>query len=349
MVRSIFLIGILACALEAQAGMSVVELVSWDTARGGETPLRLYSHVISGETAYINMTGSGITPLVRVDGLNGTQARTTIVSGIEWFLVAGDTRLTATKGMGLSHGYLQFGDVRSDAIWRVNPDTGGVIAYVDQASISNFTGRSKVYILDFQAVNPASGEHVFYEGESDGIYITTGSNAVALVADSTALSNAFGSTEVSGGMTYDAAGNLYWGNAEVDLVGMRTTGGVLQTALSQAQIEGVLGLGPTNLSFGAVFYAPDGWVYFFERGTRNIMRFDPSDPPGTLAIHVTTAELLAGPAAEDDAAGSFGWYHGFLTFNYVNKPAGIYMAVPEPGVWGLLGVGCAAVSRRERS
>ena len=131
---------------------------------------------------------------------------------------------------------------------------------------------------------------------------------------------------VSGGMTFDAEGNLYWTPSQFSSTGphsgcvyrQRASDGSLSKIIDEADIKALTG------SFGAVIFsdiyaAPDGNVYVYDRrdDVDAILYFDPDDPVDTLAIFLTESEIQSGPAGSGEveilALGSFGskltWHH----------------------------------------
>ena len=335
----------------------IQELISFVTADGGTNPIgsdRIFGHVIEGDTAYAQLTGNNLPQITRIDDVSGSQDVTQLVSPTAWMVATEKTIMSSWYGMSLWSNYIQFADSSSDQIWRFDKNTGEIICYADTLAISNATGSADIKITARQGVNPFTGEHVFYEGESDNILITAGSNVVAVYLSSNDMISAFGNCEVRGGMTYDPDGNFYFAcrhsDADYSAVQMRATNGALSTVLTKAQIETVV----TNRStFGDIFYAPDGLIYFVARsgGDCNILSFDPHDPGGTLAMHLSEDDLT-NSVAQDANIHVLGWYdngeYGGITWNNGSGRYPIYWAeqIPEAvGLIALLGVLVATTVR----
>ncbi|UCG17075.1 MAG: hypothetical protein JSV19_03395 [Phycisphaerales bacterium] len=309
-------------------GVGYKEVVTWDTLNAGGASTSHFGVVVEGQTSYHNLTFPG--RITKVENLDGVQTATEWLSTMDWFIANGGatSNMSSWYGFGISGDYVQWADSGTDSIWRLDKNAAGSIAeYVSAADIIAHTGEDSSQVLSPQTVAP-NGEHTFYEGRSDSILMTTGPGAVITLVSEAELVAETGSNSANGGLTYDLAGNLYWGDSTSDSMYMKAASdGSLSKVLDKTEIIAVSG--ETAAGFGDIFGAPNGMVYFYESTGDNIMRFDPADPPGTLEIYVSEAELLAGPAGSD-AVVCMTWY-GNIAWHRFNE-YGLYVAQEPPGL-----------------
>lgn len=324
---------IVCAAVPVMAQDAYVELVPWSTLTNGVATSH-FAHTVSGDTSFHNLSlnnGAGIT---RVDNLGGVQTMTELVSPGEWTTASGKTSMSAFYGFNLAGEYLQFAEPSTDAVWRVHKDSGAITEYVSKAAIDAFIGGTGPSLLSPFDSDPISGELVFYEGDTDSLIVTTGMDSLDWLVTDVQLTAAMGNDRVSGGIGFDAAGNLYWGSSTSDDLWMLPAGGdpdmdIVQV-LSTAEILAVTGA--TSFGPREIFPAPDGWVYIGDTASDGILRFDPSDPANTLEFFLTSQELLDGPAGSDNII-TYGWYDdgvcGLLTFQRFNQ-YGLFVVEPLP-------------------
>lgn len=339
-----------ATALTASTAFALVpqELVSWATLSSvttGGTTSQHYSWVIDGNTSY-HMLGTG-GQIVKIENLNGVQTATELMSNAAWVTASTKTGETTFYGFGQVGNELQFSGSSTDAVWRVNKTTGAITEYVSNAQIlayqqTFYPAQTGAALLTPSAVTP-TGEHVFYESTADDILMTTGPGTLTTIATAADLIAVQGNSSVSGGMGYDVSGNLYWGNTTNDAM-FKYSGGVISEVLSTAAILAVTG--GASAGFGAIEgITPDGMVYFYETTSDDILKFDPANPAGTLAIALTAAELLSSPGGSS-VAYELGFYGDKLAYNN-NGTRGLYI-VPEPASLALVVLGGLTVLRRRR-
>jgi hypothetical protein len=343
--------GVMLCAAVPAMGQTAYkELVPWSTISNGSSTSH-FAATVEGQTSYHNLTFPG--SIVRVDNLDGVQSMTELVTPTQWSTANGGvaTNMSAWYGFSISGDNLQFAETSTDAIWRVNKNTGAITEYVSKATIDTYIGGTGPSLLSPFDTDPVSGEMVFYEGDTDSLLVTTGVNGIADFITSAQLTAAVTNDSVSGGIGFASDGTLYWASSTSDDMWKLPFGGNPDTditqVLSTTNITDVTG--GTAYSPRDIFPAPDGWVYFGDNSSDNILRFDPADPANTLEIFLTATELENGPAATTNVI-TFGWYDdgfdGALTFNRFNE-YGLYY-VPEPASVLLLGLGGLALLRRRR-
>ncbi len=342
----------LICHL-ALAGTSV--LIPWATADGGVGSGAIYGLAIDGDTAYLQLGLNNLVQIVRIANISGAQTYTQLVSPTTWSTASGFTACTSFQGFDLSGtDYVQFGDVSSDAIWRVHKTTGLLINYCDKATIAAASGAASPAVIAVQCVNPANGEHVFYESSSKNLMTTAGSNVCNILVTFAEYTNALGETaNYNGGMNFDNSGNLYIGNSAAAPGGglvKRDSGGNLSLLFDRNTLTNLSLV--TTVNFGTMKMGPDGKFYFRTgSGTAaSILSFDPANPAGTLSRFVSSAELIASPAASANLncmryygtypSASSGWAWHQFGLN------GVYLtAIPEPALFGLLGLAALFMRR----
>jgi sugar lactone lactonase YvrE len=344
--KSIYGLGFTTISLTASlaSATTYTELASWSTINNGGSSTSHYAAVVDGQTSYHQLALGSSPKIVKVTNLNGTQTQRELVSTAQW----GSTSLTSFYGFSVSGDYIQFSDISSDAVWRVNKNTGAITEYVAKATIGNYLGivTSSVALTSPSDTTP-TGEFVFYESSTKNILITNGANTVSTLLSQSQLASAEGvsngSASVSGGFTFDDQGSFYWGDSNKGIYKLKTDG-TTQQVLSVDAIKTVTG--KTGVSFNDIYAAPDGNIYFRDNSSANVLQYSLAN--GTLIPYLTQADLKAGPIGNVSGTlviNQFSWYDGKLAFN-VQGANGLYV-VPEPATLILLGLGILGFVKRK--
>ncbi|MCX7001721.1 MAG: hypothetical protein NTV22_00435 [bacterium] len=329
-------------ALTALAG--TIQLAPFATVDGGVGSGSIYGLAIDGTNAYVQLSLNTFVQIVRIADIGGANIRTSLVSPAQWTAASGKTALTGFQGFDLcSPEYIQFADLNSKAIWRVNKTTGLLINYCDTATITAASGGATLGAVN--CVNPANGEHVFWESVGCNILTTAGSNVCNVVVGKYALTNWITGLNgiPAGGMSFDNSGNLYIGTANG--LYKRDSGGTISLVYTKTVLQNI-SLIFSGSSFGTMHMGPSG-KFYFNHGTgtaRPILCFDPSNPSTTLGVFASSNDLITSVAgsANDSCIRPYGtspndgmaWIVAQASTAY-----GVYFTtLPEPALVGLLGL-----------
>lgn len=347
--RNVIGMGLAVLALAAPAlAIGYYEIASWTTILAGAPgPTQNMAAVVEGNSSYHFLTGGNSPRLERLDNLGGAQTVTILTSSAQWSLAGGTNNPAMYYGMTVSGNYIQFADTATDGVWRINKSTGAISQYVTKAQIfavaGNGGGAGTEAALLASARTAPDGEFVVYDSTSKSIIKTTGPGACQVYVTAADITAITGGTGVAGGLGFDATGAMYFGSSTSKALHKRDPiSGVLSTVLTTAQIQAVAG--GSSVSFKDIFFAPDGFMYFQDNSSGNILRFDPSNPVGTLANYITKAELTAGPMAGSNVI-QLSWYNGGLAW-HTFQSFGLYGVAPEPAALTLLAVAGLLLRRR---
>jgi hypothetical protein len=345
MKKHIAVLAVLAVAAVASAA-TYTELVTWSQLSGPAGPNQHYSAVIDGNTSYHFVAGNNAPRVTRVNNLNGVQTTDVLITSGDWSTISGgENNATPFYGFSISGNYLQFGDSVADSVYRIDRTTTGTgSVYVSRAQIESFCGipSGSRAALGTPGDTGPGGEYYFWEGYSKQILKTNGAGGLATYVSNADLLT-YGGASVNGALTFDSAGAMYWMSGGDKAIYKRALDGTYNVVLTQSQILAVTG--GTGVSYRDMLAGPDGYVYFWDNTSANILRF-PVANPAALSIFFSKADLLAGPAgsAATTAMYSFTWYQGKLAF-HLNGTRGLFVT-PEPGALALLGLGLLALRRR---
>ncbi len=276
------------------------------------------AHLIDGDTAYVIARGieSVITPIWetairRIDNISsGSPTVTTLVSNAQWMAYTGDDYGNIGPGnhMAVFGDQLQFVDYFDDAIYRVNVTTGALSTLVSPSDIMAHTGESEAKLLDAVAVYAPNQEMTVYDEKSDRVLLVAPDGTLTTLITPADFQSLYGGTHINyvgGGMAFDTSGNLYWtssksGSSGTGSIYKRKTDGTMSEIVTQAEIDDLIGIIWINPGeYNDIYYGPDDNIYFYERESDNILRFDPAraeaGDPNSLQIFLTKAEMVDGP------------------------------------------------------
>ncbi|HAL45209.1 MAG: hypothetical protein A2Y12_04510 [Planctomycetes bacterium GWF2_42_9] len=319
--KKVLLVLILTASVSYAAPVS---LISESTYLAGQTRTatgNTYSHVIDGQTAYVEFMKGGVT---KIQNINGVQTSSVLFTQTDWAAASGGSAsLTAFYGFGMSGNNLIWTDTASDAVWTANTTTGAITNIVSKTAIGSFVGGTAATNGAF-TVAPNGGLTFMETGTKTMLNVDLSGNLT------TVLPAGFTENSIISGLTYDSAGRVYWGDNTADTIYRKATDGSIEAVISSSEVYALTN--QTNASFNDIFAGPNGWMYFYEAADNSILQFNISNPEATLSILVETS----------GRANTFGLYSNggvdYLTYHaYTGDIMGV--VVPEPTTIGLLSLG----------
>ncbi|MCX7001647.1 MAG: hypothetical protein NTV22_00055 [bacterium] len=305
----------------------IIELVPFAVADGARESLNIYGQVSEGTTSYCQLSGGGYgVQITRVDGLGGPLVETQLVAPSNWLAVSGKTFLTGYYGFDVWGDYLQFCGATLRQIWRVNKHTGAIAVHISQEAITNALGSTDVQMSSPYMTDHRDGAVLFRDSKTQSIIRALDSSNIAFYVTASQLSNTFGNTAVTGGMTMDGDGNLYFCGGTLGTnraVIVYTTNNTLSVAVPTAAITNLLNIGGINPQ--EIFCAPDGWIYLavgLGGNINNIVRFAPTNPIDSLQMVLTLTQLYASVSGPQVA--SLDWHQGLTWHTHEARPKGVY-------------------------
>jgi hypothetical protein len=344
-----------ACAVFLSAATASAQydtVLTFDQMTGpiaGE-PSTLAASVNDGAASYHAIKRRSPTEswIVKVDSFNSGTPTASLL--FDW----GASNLNPGRAWGIAGSDLVIGDGTTDTIYKVDTTTGTRSEYLPKADLLAQTGGDS--LSGNQSLIRSDGELVFFEGDTDALWVTNGANTVVEFASNAALVNGMGDADadIDSQIAFDGGNTYFWGNGTTDSVyaydptapaanpGDNITEIVTGSAISALTGNSTVGYGDM------VFNPADGKVYFRELISRTFLSFDPSDPAGSLAVVLTRDQLEAGPAGGSFTIGPFSIVDGQLawSFNAFSSGQTGYFVVPEPTTLSLLLLLVPAIRRR---
>ena len=335
------LIGALAFAGSAHAAVPV-EVFTEAQAGNGETGATFLDTVaVSGGIAYSFLRDApnvGLTGFITA--YNGSTF-TTVMNTTNWAATTPSFDMAAGNGAGIVGGKARFVSFFDNAVYDVDLGTGAVSQAVSKATIDGVLGGSANLAAQFKVGD--DGTIYSYDSPTDSIIQITPANAVSIEVSTADLA----ATTIGGlGIFNDVI--LIGDNTSDSLRGWNTTTNAMSTVLTTAQIDAIASdpadVNDGIVSFGDIYYAPDGLVYFYEGDSDDLLAYNPANPAGSLHVVISEAEFIAGPSSS--TINQLAWWDGKIA--YTDQSDGFYV-VPEPTSLALLAFGGLMVARRRRA
>lgn len=330
----------------ASAQVTVIEVFNEAQAANGEFAVDgtfLDTVAVADGTAFAVSRQNGATAGGVVTAFDGSSF-TTVMTPAQFLALGSTFDIAAGNGAGVvggSGGVLRAVSFFDNNVYEVNLGTGAVTEVVSSATIDAATGVSS----NLGAAHETASDGTIYglESVSDVIVGISPGNAASVEIGAGDFATLVGGTSV-GGIGIQGGNILIGSNSNDTLLAWDVTGNTGSTVLTTAQIDAVTDDVDGVVSFGDIFFAPDGLVYFYEGDSDFLLSYDPADPAGTIGAVITEADFIAGPSS--DTINQLSWWNGNIAFT--DGSIGFY-TIPEPTTAALIGLGGLAMLRRRRS
>ncbi|MEO0529427.1 MAG: hypothetical protein AAF266_02500 [Planctomycetota bacterium] len=324
-----------ACAVPASAAPVVEVFLEADVATAELTFLEAVTS--DGTTAYAVLRDTTAADVGGVQAFSGGVV--TPVSTPTDYAATG-----STNDLALGNGFAVVGNVLrgvsffDNNVYEVDLGTGAVTEVVSAASIDAAAGVSANLSASFETT--ADGTIYSVESVGDQVLAISPGNAVSVEIDPVNFAAANGGTSIGGiGVLGDTI--LLGSNSLDALIAWDTVTDTFTTVLTTAEIEAATDDIDGTASFGDIFAAPDGLVYFYEGDSDHLLAYNPSAPASSLTAIITEQEFTDGPSS--DTINQLTWFEGNIAFT--DGGIGFY-TIPEPttallGMIALVGFGAA--------
>lgn len=306
----------LVLLMTSVASAQYTTLLPFGSIRIGSNYEFLDTYAFDGTTVYciVHDVESNSTPywdqqIVRVDHYRTAPTRTELVSNAQWIALTG---INPAEGQRLLPGtrskvigdYFQFLDHSTDAVYRVNKQTGQLTVFASKAAIEAVAGGT--VNLGEECDFTSDDRMLIYDQNTEHVLAIDPAGNISILVHASVISGFYGYSPVNfiaGGLTADPSGNVYWTLTKTGSTGSAGGGiykwdagsGMVSQLLTELDIQ-VASESFGNKAFNDLYFGPDCKLYLYDReaGSRQILVFDPVDPVGTLKVYLSNAELLAG-------------------------------------------------------
>jgi PEP-CTERM motif-containing protein len=350
--RSKLYVGALACllvaVLTAPAGADITEVVPFSLV---QSTISAYTAGMGVPSSYDKWTSAGTTAyaIVKQGGdwswmLKVNNAGTPGQTG-EVFYAWPDTFGTGAS-LCVQGDYIAFISSGDDAAYRIHTTTGVRETVMSAAELLAETGGDGI-VSGYTGQAP-DGEVVFYETDMDQLVKVNpaAANNCEIYISNAELTAAMGDAKLQGQLAWDGDGRLYVGNTTTDsLYRFDPSDRSITEVIGKQQLSDLVGNADQAGTAGQVYNPADGYMYFRELYSRDVLRFSPSDPSGTLEYYLND-DAIEQSTVGTDILGYFSTFGDSVAFSAYNQ-GGMGYYVPEPATLALLGLGAVALIRRK--